>query len=143
MTRTRATARKAGPSFERLIADYLAQHVDDRIDRRVKTGAKDRGDISGIRMTPALRGGRIVAELKNTARTALSAWAAETEIERLNDDAAAGVIIHKRHGVAAPGRQWVSMTLDDWVVLLTGERPTGDCAEGARPFRAEVNRRGL
>lgn len=37
--RSRASAKSAGARFERHIADYLAAHVDDRIDRRVKTGA--------------------------------------------------------------------------------------------------------
>ena len=46
MTRSRATAKQAGSLFERSIADYLAVALnDDRIDRRVKTGAKDKGDI--------------------------------------------------------------------------------------------------
>ena len=38
MTRSRASARAAGTRFERAVADYLATHVDDRIDRRVGTG---------------------------------------------------------------------------------------------------------
>jgi hypothetical protein len=49
MTRSRASAKAAGAKFERDVADWLARHVDDRIDRRVKTGAKDKGDIAGIR----------------------------------------------------------------------------------------------
>ena len=64
MSRTRASAKAAGTRFERLVADYLAQHVDDRIDRRVKTGAKDRGDIAGVRHM----GGRVVLECKDTTR---------------------------------------------------------------------------
>lgn len=123
MSRTRASAKQAGSSFERLIADYLALHVDDRIDRRVKTGAKDRGDIAGIRLSPALRGGRVVAEVKNCAKIALGPWATEAAIERGNDDAVAGVVIHKRHGVGSPGLQWVTMTVDNFAALLTGERP--------------------
>ena len=46
MTRSRASARAAGSRFERVVADWLAAHVDDRIDRRVKTGAKE-GAIHG------------------------------------------------------------------------------------------------
>jgi len=92
--------------------------VDDRIDRRVKTGAKDRGDIGGLRHM----GERVVIECKDTARINLAGWAAETEIERGNDDALAGVIIHKRHGKGKPEDQWVTMTLADFTALLTGER---------------------
>lgn len=118
MTRNRASAKKAGTSFERLIADYLAEHVDDRIDRRVKTGAKDRGDISGLRHM----GARVVIECKNTTKLALGTWANEVEIERGNDDALVGLIAHKRHGKGRAGDQWITCTLDDLVALLTGER---------------------
>ena len=118
MARNRNSAKAAGTRFERQIADHLATHVDDRIDRRVKTGSKDRGDISGLRHM----GQRIVIECKNTTRLNLGVWATETEIERGNDDALAGVIVHKRHGKGSPGEQWVTMTLADLVALLTGSR---------------------
>lgn len=131
--RNRASAKAAGSRFERLIADHLATVVDDRIDRRVKTGAKDRGDLGGIRLSPALHGGHVVAELKDCSPRspsptcgsclALGAWSAEAEAERGNDDAIAGVMIHKRHGVGAPGKQWVTMTVDDFAAILTGMRP--------------------
>lgn len=121
--RNRTSAKTAGARFERTIANHLATHIDDRIDRRPKNGNKDRGDIGGIRLTPALGAGRIVAELKNTARTNLAAWATETETERGNDDAIAGIIVHKRHGTADPGAQWVTCTLNDLIALLTGHRP--------------------
>lgn len=120
MTRNRASAKKAGASFEKQVADYLAAHVDDRIERRTRNGSKDRGDISGLR---GLFGGRIVVEAKNTARVDLAGWAAEAELERGNDDAMAGLVVHKRHGVGDAGQQWVTCTLADLVALLTGERP--------------------
>lgn len=119
MSRSRASAKKAGTALETLIADYLAQHIDDRIERRTKNGNKDRGDLSGLRHM----GQRVVGEIKNTARISLGTWAAEAEIERLNDDAIAGLIFHKRHGKGQPGDQWVTMTVRDLVALLTGERP--------------------
>lgn len=119
MSRNRRSARQAGTRFERQIADYLAAHVDDRIDRRVKTGAKDRGDIAGIRIW----GEKVVIECKNTSRTNLGVWANEAETARGNDDALAGIIAHKRHGKGDPADQWVTMTLADLAALLTGERP--------------------
>jgi hypothetical protein len=120
VTRNRQSAKAAGARFERTVADYLAAHIDDRIDRRPKTGAKDRGDITGWRHA----GMRIVAELKDVARLQLGTWIAEAETERLNDDAQVGLVIHKRHGKADPGEQLVAMTLRDLVTLLTTERPT-------------------
>lgn len=118
VSRTRKSAKQAGTRFERSIADILAQHVDDRIDRRVRTGAKDRGDIAGVR----LHGQRIVIEAKNTSRINLAGWMNETEDERGNDDALAGVIAHKRHGNANPLDQWVTMTVREFIALLTGAR---------------------
>lgn len=111
--------RQKGSSFERAAADYLASATgDDRIDRRVKNGAKDRGDIGGVR----IHGQRLVLECKNTSRLNLGVWAAETEIERGNDDALAGVILHKRHGKGQPQDQWVTMTLGELVAILNGNR---------------------
>jgi len=123
LTRNRASAKKAGSSFERLVADYLAAELDDRIDRRVKTGSKDRGDIGGVR---TIRGGRVVIEVKNVSRDNLPLWIREAEIERGNDDAVIGVVVHKRIGSGKPADQYVSMTLETFVRLLEGgadERP--------------------
>lgn len=118
MARSRASAKAAGSKFERDIADHLAERVDDRIDRRVKTGAKDRGDIGGVRV----HGQRLVLELKNTTRINLGTWITEAHTEAGNDDALAGVIVHKRHGKGKPGDQWVTMTVDDLIALMTGEQ---------------------
>jgi hypothetical protein len=119
MARSRTSAKKAGSTFERQIADYLAAAlVDNRIDRRVKNGSKDRGDIAGLRHM----GHRLVIECKNTAKTSLGTWATEAEVERGNDDALAGLIIHKRHGKGSAGDQWVTLTVGELVALLTGTR---------------------
>lgn len=115
--RTNRSARQAGARFERQVADHLRDTVSEFIDRRVKTGAKDRGDLAGVRM----HGERVVVECKNTTRQALAQWIAEAHTQAGNDDAAVGVVVHKRHGVADPGRQWVTMTVDDLVFFLTGE----------------------
>jgi hypothetical protein len=122
MTRSRRSARNAGTKLERDQADYLAKHVDDRIDRRVKTGAKDRGDIGGLRHM----GGRVVVECKDTTRWEPGAWLREADIERGNDDALAGLVIAKRRGHGQPGDQLVLMTVRDLVALLTGTRPDED-----------------
>ena len=121
MARSRASAKAAGSKFERDIADHLAKLVDDRIDRRVKTGAKDRGDIGGVRV----HGQRLVLECKNTSRINLGTWITEAHVEAGNDDALAGVIVHKRHGKGKPGDQWVTMTVDDLIALITGEPQPG------------------
>ena len=121
MARSRASAKKAGSSFERATADYLAAHYDDRIDRKVRTGARDTGDIGGMRhMTK-----RVTIECKNTTRTNLGVWANEAETERGNDDGGAWLIFHKRHGKGHethPEDQWVTTTLAELIALLTGSR---------------------
>jgi hypothetical protein len=117
MTRSRRSAKTVGTRFERQIADYLAAVLeDDRIDRRTKTGAKDRGDITGLR----IHNQRIVAEIKNCSRICLSEWITEAHTEAGNDDALAGIVIHKRNGVGDPGRQYVTMTVDDLCSLISG-----------------------
>ena len=119
MTRTRRSAKTIGATYERSIADYLANTLaDDRIDRRVTNGVKDRGDIGGLR----IHGRRLVAEIKNCARLDLAGWTAQAHIEAGNDDALAGVVIHKRTGKTDPGRQWVTMTVDDLCALIDGAR---------------------
>lgn len=122
MTRSHRSARQAGTRFETDVVRFLAAQIgDDRIERRARSGAKDRGDVSGVR-TP--HGGRLVIECKNTNRQELGVWVAEADVERGNDDALAGLVAHKRRGYGWAGDQYVTMTLADLVALLTGERPT-------------------
>lgn len=118
-TRSPAASRKAGAAFERLVADYLQQHVDDRIDRRVKTGGRDKGDIGGVRHM----GQRVVIECKNHRKLDLADWIRQADIERGNDDAQIGLVVHKRPNIGDPGEQYVTCTLRDLVALLSGTRP--------------------
>lgn len=119
MTRNRRSARAAGTAFETLIARALADALsDDRIERRARTGAKDRGDIGGLR----IHGQRVVVECKDVATLALPQWTREAREEAGHDDALAGVVVHKRRGTTDPMEQWVSMTVRELVALITGER---------------------
>jgi hypothetical protein len=121
MTRNRATAKAAGARFERLIADGLAEALEDtRIDRKVKTGSKDKGDIANVR-TP--QGDKLVIECKDRGGQFYAAeWVAEAEAERANDEALAGIVVAKRKGVTDPMRQYVVMELGELVALLRGDR---------------------
>ncbi|MBT8161027.1 MULTISPECIES: hypothetical protein [Arthrobacter] len=112
--------RQKGSSFERATADYLAEALDDDgIDRQVKTGNKDKGDIRGVK----IHGQRIAVECKNLARLNVGAALAEAEVERGNLDALAGVVIAKRHGKGKPQDQIVYMSLADFAAILAGHRP--------------------
>lgn len=117
MARSRQSAKQAGARFERHIADYLADNLDDRIDRKVRTGAKDTGDIANVRDT---HGRRIVIETKDYGgKLQPSQWLREAETERHNDNAHAGIVIAKRRGTTHPGHQYTLMTLDTLIALLT------------------------
>jgi len=117
MTRNRASAKKAGASFEQLVADYLQNRLDDdRIERRVMGGTKDRGDISNVRFL----GHRVVVECKNVAAMSLGAWVEEAAVEAGNDDALLGVVVHKRRGKGQAAHQFVTLTLEDFTTLLLG-----------------------
>lgn len=128
MTRNRRSAKAAGARFERIIADFLKVALDNEyIDRKVRTGSLDTGDIGGVRA----HGQRVAVECKDTARIDLPAWTKEAHVEAVNDRALVGVVIHKRHGVGDPGQQWVSMTVNDFVALITGKQhqEEGSCDE--------------
>lgn len=119
--RARRYHRQKGAAFERDTADYLALELqDDRIDRRPKRGVKDRGDIGGVR----IHGQRLVIECKHAKTTKLSEWVKEAEIERGNDDALAGIVIHKRTGKGqlSMADQYVTMTLADLIAIINGNR---------------------
>jgi Holliday junction resolvase len=119
MTRSRQSAKQAGTRFERQIADYLAEALqDDRIDRMPLFGNRDRGDVSGVR----IHGQRLTIECKDRARLDLPTWTEEVRKAAGNADALTGVVIAKRHGCGDPGRQWVICTVDDFVAIVSGQR---------------------
>lgn len=118
MARSRRSAKAAGTAFETLVSRYLAAALnDDRIERRARTGGKDRGDVGGVRV----HGQRLVIEAKNCSKQALPQWVNEAHTEAGNDDALVGIVVAKRHGVGDPARQWVHMELGDFVKLITGQ----------------------
>jgi hypothetical protein len=119
VTRSRSSAKDAGSRTERVVAEYLAASLDDdRIERRTRNGAKDRGDIGGVRV----HGQRLVVEVKDCARQDLSGWTREANTEAGNDDALVGVVVAKRRGTTDVGQFWVHMTVDDLLALMTGQR---------------------
>lgn len=98
-----SAARRKGTAAETAVVDYL--HVTGRphVERRAANGNSDRGDIAGI---PG-----VVLEVKSGARLELPAWLKETEVERVNDDAAYGLLIVKPKGVG-------TTRVADWPVVL-------------------------
>lgn len=117
MARNRNSAKKAGASFERLIADYLKTVLaNPNIDRRVRTGAKDCGDIANVRTADGLS---IVLECKDYGgQFHVAEWLREAETERLNDNALLGFVVAKRRGVSEPSEQVVFMNLKSLAIIL-------------------------
>jgi len=121
MTRTRSSAKAAGSKHARSIADYLQEHVSRFIDKMPLYGAKDRGDVANVETFNELP---VAVEAKDYGgRLEAGTWLREAETERINLGAVAGVVIAKRRGVTAPGKQIVLMEVDDLCALLTGKRP--------------------
>lgn len=126
MSRSRSSAKQAGSLFESHVAGYLADVLDDdRIERRAKNGNKDRGDVGSVR---TVAGERVVVECKDVRAMNLSGWVNEAETERGNDDAAVGVVVHKRRGFGPKnmGGTYVTMTLANFAVLLGAVMETGE-----------------
>lgn len=107
--------------METAVANYLAAHFDDdRIERRRPSGARDRGDIGGVR---SIRGGKFVIEVKDYGGSVhVKPWLDEAEVERGNADADYGVVVFKRArvGYGDAGEQGVLMTLATFARLLEG-----------------------
>lgn len=127
MTRNRRSAKRAGARMEQAVADYLAWALDDpRIERRHLTGSKDRGDITGVMHD----GQRLVIEVKNTSKLALSEHMGEAMEEASNDDATFWALVQKRKGIgidspAGVANQLVCMTLEQYALLLNHGQPLG------------------
>lgn len=127
MVRNRRSAKAAGAQMEARTVDYLRWALqDDRIERRHLMGARDCGDIAGVRF----HGHRVVLEVKNTSKMAVSEHLREAEVERRNDDALIGVVIQKRPGIGiesreGQGKQLVMMDLRTFALMLNDGLPLG------------------
>lgn len=110
-------SKRKGSAFEVAVSNYLAEALrDDRIERRTLQGAKDRGDVAGVRFN----GKRVVIECKAEKALKPPEWLREAEAERENDGAAFAVVVAKRRGIgdARTGEQLVLMTLETFTELL-------------------------
>lgn len=90
MTRSRATAKKAGTSWETEIVRALVAAGWPHAERRRLAGKNDRGDIAGI--------AGVVIEAKNTNELRLAEAMNEAEVEARNDGGSLGIAWLKRKG---------------------------------------------
>lgn len=124
--RSRASAKAAGAAFEIRTAEHLIEALDNPyISRQDKNGDKDLGDLAFVGyLGMGVNGVPITWECKNTASINLTSATREAKVEAQNyQDKHGGelpiaVVNHKRHGVADPGRQWLTMEVDEFVRLL-------------------------
>lgn len=112
-------ARK-GADYEQRVSDYLSEALGEDIERRAKNGKNDRGDIAGL----YIGGRRVVVECKNCKEMRLAEWVDEAEVERGNDDAEYGVVVHHRKGRGAKsmGESYCTMTLETFAAIVAGGR---------------------
>jgi hypothetical protein len=96
-----------GASFERLIADYLAERVPCE---RIPAGATlDRGDL----WTEAA-----AIQCKNCRSLSLGAWLRDAVEQQANARKSLHALVVKRKGTTAPAEQFVVMTLEQFRELL-------------------------
>lgn len=120
MTRNRASAKAAGAHFERVVADGLSAAMKDtRIDRKVKRGSLDAGDVANFRAHDQ----NITTEVKDRGGAFFAAeWVAEAAAERINDNGLAAIVVAKRRGVTDPMKQWCLMELGELIAIINGNR---------------------
>jgi hypothetical protein len=113
---------KKGATFERLIADHFKEHWPDRaaefIDRQVKVGSRDVGDLANVRLGTR----KIAVEIKTVKAMSLGTWVGEAQEEAENLDAIAGIVVHKRVRHGKPGEQYLTMTVDDLINIIHAAR---------------------
>ena len=108
--RTRASAKQAGTRWESAIVDYLASRGWRHAERRAKTGAHDKGDITGV---PG-----VVIEAKDVAKISLAEFLREAQVEAENAGALVGAAWIKRRGKASPADAYVVMDGETFTHLL-------------------------
>lgn len=110
MSRTRASAKQAGTRWESAIVEYLRTRGWMHAERRAKTGALDKGDITGI---PG-----VVIEAKDVAKITLAEFLREATVEAENAGAMVGAAWIKRRGKSSPADAYVLMDGETFAHLL-------------------------
>lgn len=107
-----SSIKAKGRNAENAAVDLIRESGWPYAERRRQTGAKDRGDVTGIP--------KVVLEIKSGARLDLPGWLRETETERINDGAIIGALIIKLKGMGeAKVRDWpVMLPLSQFLALL-------------------------
>lgn len=105
---------RKGASFERVMADWFQAQWSRYIDRKVKTGARDQGDIANFFVGDH----GVTIECKNLKSYDLAGAVREAEEESANAGTLCGIAVVKRKGKGQPADQYVVMTAHSFVKLL-------------------------
>jgi hypothetical protein len=109
-----ASARK-GANFELSLLPLLVTHYgEDNVVRLGKQGVKDKGDYHIVGEK------RFIIEAKREASYGgkLAGWLTEAAREADCAGKPIGVVAHKRHGIALPDRQYLTLELGDFLNLV-------------------------
>lgn len=110
MPRNRASAKKAGTSWESEIVRTLVAAGWPNAERRRLSGAYDKGDIAGVV--------GVCIEAKNTTKLDISAALNEALAEAQNAGAAIGAAWIKRRGKSSAGDGYVVLDGTTFMQLL-------------------------
>jgi hypothetical protein len=106
-------AKDKGSAYERLIADYLT--AEGFPCERIPAGATaDRGDL----WIPVIEWPTI--DCKNHKTSGLGPWVDRAAEQAHNAGRHAGVVVHKRHGITDPARQFVTTSLEMFLAIMRG-----------------------
>jgi hypothetical protein len=116
-----------GTTFETQVVNYLkVAHAFVNAYRPATSGAKDSGDINGIRQNSEFNGKRprqAIVQCKNAKTFSLSGWLNDAN-EQAQQEAVGGdalpVVVFKRPGMGEKqmGEQYALLRLEDLAVLL-------------------------
>jgi hypothetical protein len=105
-------SKQKGTTFETSLLPVLREYYPGT-ERRALSGAKDKGDF-------ILPGAPFALEAKNVKAMSLGSWVDEAEVEAANLGVRYGVVAHKRRGVTDPARQFVTMSMGQFLELVAG-----------------------
>src|SRR5688572_26479096 len=98
-------SKRKGTAGENGVVDALIEEGWVHAERRVLSGAKDRGDIN-------IGGFPVMIESKNCKTITIGAWLKEVEVEKANAKAEVGACWFKLRGKG---------DAKDWAVVMSGQ----------------------
>lgn len=96
----------------------ITEHVNGAGVEARRTRAGYERDYGDIHLAPGVAAPLAILQCKNERRIDLAGYVRATEAQRLEAGAEHGATVVKRPGVAAPGEQYVVLTLDGYLKLV-------------------------